>query len=388
MKKLFFIGLIGLGYFEILKIYFIMPMPGSQQWAFLEFAYFLHSYRWVLRAFFLGLILLGSKNAFSTSPNWVPVLGIAAVLAICLFFNYKMIAERMFLEPKNLSFSTGNSAALADSSLVIVVEHAGEAKAYPIRYIAYHHQVRDVLGGKEIMVTYCSVCRTGRVFEPMVKGQPESFRLVGMDHFNAMFEDQTTGTWWQQANGEGIIGPLKGETLPELESSQLTLGKFLSLYPNGKVMDPDPDFLHKYDSLGKYEFGLIKSKLTGTDILSWKEKSWIVGISINGQAKAYDWNLLKTNKIIHDQMDILPVLLILSQDGQSFAAFKRTHKDQVFHLKNDTLFTDQATFDFTGKSLNHNSKDLEKLPAYQEFWHSWRTFHPFTETHNLIEPLL
>ncbi|WP_373521589.1 hypothetical protein [Aquiflexum sp.] len=51
-------------------------------------------------------------------------------------------------------------------------------------------------------------------------------------------------------------------------------------------------------------------------------------------------------------------------------------------MKNDTLISDQTTIDFTGKSLNNNSKDLEKLPAYQEFWHSWRTFHPLTEIHN------
>ena len=41
MKKLFYIGLIGLGLFEILKVYFIMPMPGSQQMESIDIAYFL-----------------------------------------------------------------------------------------------------------------------------------------------------------------------------------------------------------------------------------------------------------------------------------------------------------------------------------------------------------
>jgi hypothetical protein len=48
------------------------------------------------------------------------------------------------------------------------------------------------------------------VFSPVVDGRSETFRLVGMDHFNAMFEDASTHSWWRQANGEAIAGPSKG----------------------------------------------------------------------------------------------------------------------------------------------------------------------------------
>ena len=50
----------------------------------------------------------------------------------------------------------------------------------------------------------------------MVDGHPEQFRLVGMDHFNAMFEDSSTKSWWRQVNGEAVIGPNKGKQLREL----------------------------------------------------------------------------------------------------------------------------------------------------------------------------
>lgn len=63
------------------------------------------------------------------------------------------------------------------------------------------------------MVTYCTVCRTGRVYSPMVNGKLETFRLVGMDHFNAMFEDASTKSWWRQSNGDCIAGPLKRLTI-------------------------------------------------------------------------------------------------------------------------------------------------------------------------------
>lgn len=379
MAKYFFIGLIGLALLEIARVYLIMPMPGSQHWDSLALAYFLHSYRWVGRIVFLGFILLGAKPAFSSS-KWPSSILSLVVLGVVYLFNFRMTAERMFLEPSQLNFSSLNSKSLSDSSLVIAVAHGGEAKAYPIRFIAYHHQVRDQIAGKEIMVTYCSVCRTGRVFDPTVDGHPETFRLVGMDHFNAMFEDSRTGSWWQQANGEAIIGPAKGTTLPEIESTQLALGKFFQLYPDGKVMEADPNSLSKYDSLGKYEFGKSTGKLTRTDSLSWKEKSWVVGIKLGGKSKAYDWSDLKSQKIIHDTLAEKPLILVLSDDKNSFRAFLRTDPNQtVQSIPGDLLLTGTDTLDFRGASIHTGEQVLYPIYAYQEFWHSWRTFNPQTE---------
>lgn len=70
--------------------------------------------------------------------------------------------------------------------LVVGIEIEGEARAFPVQFIGYHHQVRDTVAGKQVMVSYCTVCRTGRVFSPVIDGRSETFRLVGMDHFNAM----------------------------------------------------------------------------------------------------------------------------------------------------------------------------------------------------------
>jgi hypothetical protein len=40
VKKIFYLGLAGLALFEFLKIYFIMPMPGSQRLAHAQFRLF------------------------------------------------------------------------------------------------------------------------------------------------------------------------------------------------------------------------------------------------------------------------------------------------------------------------------------------------------------
>jgi len=378
MKKFFYIGVAGIALYEILKVYFIMPMPGSQRMDSLDIAYFLHVYRWYFRIAFAIMVLFGAAHAFQIKHKWIPAIVLSATLYVVYVFNFEMLAEEMFKQPENLSFKTKTDNVLTDSSVVIGVEHNGEAKAYPIRYILYHHQVQDTIGGKPMIVTYCNVCRTGRVFEPTVKGQHEKFRLVGMDHFNAMFEDLTTGSWWRQVTGEAIAGPLKGEILPEVQSSQLTLKKWFELNPNGVVMQSDDVFKDNYDTLGRFESGRSKGKLTKPDSLPWKDKSWIVGIQVNAESKAYDWRQLKDKRIINDVLGGKPIVIALAADDQSFVAFERPAETDNFTIRNDTLLVDNKTYDFSGRDLNTLSVRLRGVKAYQEFWHSWRTFHPNT----------
>ena len=41
-----------------------------------------------------------------------------------------------------------------DGDMVLAVEHNGDAAAYPVRQMAYHHIVEDTVGGVPVAVTY------------------------------------------------------------------------------------------------------------------------------------------------------------------------------------------------------------------------------------------
>ena len=262
--------------------------------------------------------------------------------------------------------------------LVIGIALKGEAKAYPIQFLGFHHQVRDSIAGQPIMTTYCTVCRTGRVFSPVVNGHVETFRLVGMDHYNAMFEDKTTNSWWRQETGEAIAGPLKGQSLEELPSTQSTLKNWLDLHPNSLIMQADTLFQSEYDSLANYETGERKGRLTKHDTASWHDKSWIAGMVVNKISKAYDWNQLKKQHIINDAVGSQPIVLFLADDDKSLFAYRRNAADQIFTIRNDTLMSDTLRFNLSGISLQDGAKNLDRVQVYQEYWHSWRTFHPET----------
>ncbi|MCB9235568.1 MAG: DUF3179 domain-containing protein [Bacteroidia bacterium] len=379
MKKLFFAGLLGLALFEILNVWFIMPMPGSQQINSIDLAYFLYSWRWVFRVIFLLMAAAGSREVIRGQRKWLPALVLIFTAGICYLFNFKMTAEKMFRQPQSVELKSRAENEVPGSRIILGITQGEEAKAYPIEYLAYHHQVRDSIGGKSVIVTYCSVCRTGRVFEPVVNGKNEQFRLVGMDHFNAMFEDATTKSWWRQVNGEAIAGKLKGQELPEMESWQMTLDKWFALHPHSKVLQPDPAFMDIYDPEANFEKGKNQGSLTRTDSLAWKMKSWVVGIEVGGASKAYDWNNLKEKRIIHDSVGNTPLVLALAADENSFAVFERS-PNQVFTLDaNDHLLADSAAYDFSGRELNSAMPPLQPVSASQEYWHSWLSFHPETQ---------
>jgi hypothetical protein len=346
-------------------------------------AYRVYEWRWPLRALFGAMMLAGVVPAWRSrddSPwyasRWIAPAGVALVAGIAYAFNFQMSADHMFLQPTVVKMVSRAENKVAQDRLVVGIAINGDARAYPLQFIGYHHQVRDTVGGQPVLVSYCTVCRTGRIFTPAVNGQAETFRLVGMDHFNAMFEDARTGSWWRQANGEAIAGPLKGTMLPELPTRQVTLKQWLALYPDSRIMQADPRFTSEYSKDYAYERGTSTSKLTGTDTASWKDKSWVIGLAVQDKAKAYDWNRLRRERIVHDEVGGTPIVLVLSPDSASFFAFVRPSADTRFTLRGDSLVAASASYALTGHGATGT---LTPLNASQEFWHSWRTFKPQTE---------
>jgi hypothetical protein len=52
------------------------------------------------------------------------------------------------------SFTAASEVKLDGAEKVVAVRVGGEARAYPIRSMSYHHVVNDVVGGAAIVATY------------------------------------------------------------------------------------------------------------------------------------------------------------------------------------------------------------------------------------------
>ena len=378
--------------FEIIRVYFIMPMPGSQQMNSIHLAYFLHKYRWVFRVIFYLIMALTLKSTFLSIPKTTFFLILIGIV-ITYITNYPMSADTMFKTMNHQDFSNKKGNLIDTNRLIIGVVINNEARAYPINIIAHHHQVKDKIGGKNVLVTYCSVCRTGRVYEPIIDGKVTDFRLVGMDHFNAMFEDPETGSWWRQVNGKCIIGKQIGKQLPELQCYQTTLKTWLQLYPNSLILQQDKDFEKEYKDLEKFDDGTVKSKLIGRNTEPNQFKSWVVWVKNNNEIKSFDWSMLEQKSYIIDKIG-LSNCIILSNDKQSIFAFSLKNNnlnnqidENDWHIKVHfsefeitTKNNEVYKFDYHGNLLETTPKgiqhsiDLQPIECAQEFKHSYQNF--------------
>jgi uncharacterized BrkB/YihY/UPF0761 family membrane protein len=71
------------------------------------------------------------------------------------WFARQNIFEWMFNPQPNASYARAVDAAFVDDDdRVIAIEINGDAVAYPVRQIAYHHVVEDSVGGQPVVATY------------------------------------------------------------------------------------------------------------------------------------------------------------------------------------------------------------------------------------------
>jgi hypothetical protein len=62
---------------------------------------------------------------------------------------------------------------------VIVFEHRGDARAYPLQILMFHEIVNDVVAGTPVAVTFCPLCNASIVFDRRVDGTLLDFGTTG-----------------------------------------------------------------------------------------------------------------------------------------------------------------------------------------------------------------
>ena len=78
----------------------------------------------------------------------LPVLASAWVARVNIF-------EKMFRPLPGAAYARAEEASfVGDSDMVLAVEREGDAAAYPVRLLAYHHVVHDTVGGRAVVATY------------------------------------------------------------------------------------------------------------------------------------------------------------------------------------------------------------------------------------------
>ena len=159
MKKWIFPILISISAFAIIFIpaWLIQPFK-AQTSETVQSAFVLRKYApWLTLLLSAILIFVLIRNCKSFN-RWYQKAAALLLLIICLFsawFARQNHFEWMFNPLKNPAYASASKANFVEpSDMVLAVNINGEEAAYPVRLLAYHHLVQDVVGGKPIVTTY------------------------------------------------------------------------------------------------------------------------------------------------------------------------------------------------------------------------------------------
>ena len=314
------------------------------------------------------------------------VLAVAAAVA-----SHINIFEIMFHPYPDPAFAPASAVKVDPDDKVLAVQIGSVSHAFPIRTMGYHHIVNDEIAGQPFAATYCTLCHTGIIWSRILDGQTLRFRLAGINNGNALMRDEQTSTIWQQSTGQAIFGPLKGKQLTLLHSDELTFALWTKENPNGLVLQPDTPYISEYEDKD-WEQHILKTRtVVDTSKSGIAAHELMLGITLDGSSKAYPIKTILAAKVIEDNWDSAPIVILVGPDKASIRTFRSELPSQkLFFLQpppdtadKNAVATDQETqslWDFHGCAIQGKltGQCLKPLDANKDYWFDWLNHHPKT----------
>ncbi|CCN36404.1 conserved hypothetical protein [Vibrio nigripulchritudo SFn27] len=238
---------------------------------------------------------------------------------------------------------------LQNDDIVLGVEIDGVARAYPTRILVWHEIVNDQIKGTPFAVTYCPLCGTGMVFDARVNGKARSFGVSGLLYrSDVLMYDRETESLWTQLGLTSVSGKEAGTRLKWMPSQHMTWKAWKERNPNGEVLSLDTGFHRDY-------FGQAYARYFASDTPMFpvpntrdelSQKEWVVGVIVDGKAKAYPISELESNPEFSDTLG-----------GKKLEVrYQKNARHPVVKDSNGNL-----------------------IPSVMVFWFAWQAFYPETE---------
>lgn len=285
---------------------------------------------------------------------------------------------------------------------VILLELAGEVRAYPLQILIWHEIINDVVGGIPVAITWCPLCNTAIVFRREVDGLVLDFGTTGRLRFsNLIMYDRQTESWWQQASGEAIVGQMTGRQLEMLPANLVSWHDFKTAYPHGRVLSRETGYSRPYglNPYTAYDLGGPVLYQGPTIPAALPAMARVVTVDMGSEAVAYPYDLLARVKVVNDTVAGRPIVVfwragaVSPLDASTVAEGREVGSATVFSRVVDgrTLTFEAAgdrfrdretgtTWDLLGQARRGplTGLRLEPVTAINHFWFSWAAFRPDT----------
>lgn len=295
---------------------------------------------------------------------------------------------------------------------VLGVTVGGQSRAYPSRFIGWHHIINDMVttpDGKEkwYAVTYCSVCNTGIRYDLTLNGKLTKLSFYGLYNGVVALCDRETESVFLQASGKYITGPLLGKELPTESLLDTTWGEWKRRHPDTLIMSPDTEYKEHYRSKGarvqrgntRFPMPVFQASLTRADKrLPRFDK--VLGVSVpQATAGKPDSKVLRrafpiktltaAGCVVNDTVGDVPVAVFLDPVTITAAAFSRNldEKTLTFEARKGAdgtvTYYDKETgtrwsIEGKGEEGPLAGKSLKWQDAHLSQWYGWYAYYPET----------
>ncbi len=296
---------------------------------------------------------------------------------------------------------------LAADHPVVVVEVNGDARAYPLGILTFHEIVNDVIDGRPVVVAYSPLGYTAMAYSRVVDDVELNFGTTGNVRLsNTVMWDDDTESWWQQAEGRGIVGEAAGRRLENIPAYITSFAEFVRTYPDGRVLSAasgSPEFWSVYG--GSQYFGYDSPNnppefFIGQPDGRLSPTERVLGLEIGGDVIAYPFARLRQAQVVNTEIGGEPVVVFWksgtrsaldeesiaeAHDTGSAAAFSRRLGDRVLEFEpsgqffRDTETGTQWTLLGAADQGELNGEQLTPVNAHNALWFLWAAFKPETE---------
>ena len=110
-----------------------------------------------------------------------------------------------------------NSKLLVPADRVVGIDLDGRARAYPLRFLAWHEVVNDTIGAVPLLVTYHPLSGSVAVFSRRVRGTTLTFGFSGLLYQSSplLYDRQKASgraSLWSQLLQRAVAGPAAGSS--------------------------------------------------------------------------------------------------------------------------------------------------------------------------------
>ena len=302
-----------------------------------------------------------------------------------------VIREPKFVDARTASYPS-------DDDWVVGVEGKNEARAYPIKVLAWRHIVNDRLDGRPIAVTYSSLCRSVVVLEAGTATGAHVFGVAGLNiaASNLVMYDDETLSLWNQLLAESLWGKLTGTVLAKIPFLILKWREWKKLFPNGRVLSNDLGLQYDYSS---YPTAMMMREFAE----SWEEyehseslpnpvpgldrrlhpKTKLLTVSYDDVVKVYPYSECYKARAVNDNIAGRSlVILFASEINQTPAAYLRRfdQRELTFKAEDSRIYDEEtgSTWNIAGAALDGPLKGqkLTPIPATHCLWFGWWATYP------------